>query len=186
MDQACLKAIPENSESIFEFILKLKTIPRAGWQKKLRIRRPESVADHAYSVAAIAMMLSDIKKLNSEKILKMAILHDLAESITGDLTPEDGPKSKKTRLENSAMKKILSNLDKKKTQKQYNSIWMEYQKNTSREAKLLHDVDKLEMALQAKIYSKFYSAKKNWHHFLILQKKQITNSDIKKLVEKLG
>lgn len=184
MDQACLKAIPENSESIFEFILKLKTIPRAGWQKKLGITRPESVADHAYSVAAIAMMLSDIKKLNSEKILKMAILHDLAESITGDLTPEDGPKSKKTRLENSAMKKILSNLD-KKTQKQYQSIWMEYQQNTSREAKLLHDVDKLEMALQAKIYSKFYSAKK-LAPFFDSAKKQITNSDIKKLVEKLG
>jgi len=81
--------------------------------KKLGLKNPESVADHAYCVAAIAMVLSDSKKLDSEKILKMAILHDLAESITGDLTPEDGPKQKK---EDAAMKKnpiYFESIDKK-------------------------------------------------------------------------
>lgn len=184
MDQACLKATLENSESLFEFILRLKTIPRTGWQKKVGIARPESVADHAYSVAAIAMIISDAKKLDTGKILKMAILHDLAESITGDLTPEDGPKSKKIRLENSAMKKILSHLD-AKTQKQYWSIWMQYQKNTTREARLLHDVDKLEMALQAKVYSKSHP-KKKLEQFFDSAKMHIVDSDVKKLLEKIS
>ncbi|MBM3903656.1 MAG: HD domain-containing protein [Thaumarchaeota archaeon] len=183
MDQACLKATLENSESIFEFILKLKTIPRAGWQKKVGITRPESVADHAYSVAAIAMVLSDAKKLDTGKILKMAILHDLAESVIGDLTPEDGPKSKKIKLENSAMKKILSHLN-AKTQKQYWFIWMQYQKNTTREAKLLHNVDKLEMALQARIYSKSFPAKK-LEPFFDSARKHITDPDIKKILGKI-
>lgn len=34
------------------------------------------------------MIISDLEKLNTEKILKMSILHDLAESITNDRTPE--------------------------------------------------------------------------------------------------
>ena len=183
MDQACLKATLENSESIFEFILKLKTVPRAGWQKKVGITSPESVADHAYCVAAIAMILSDVKKLDTGKILKMAILHDLAESITGDLTPEDGPKSKKIRLENAAMKKILSYFD-RKNQKQYWSIWMQYQKNSSKEAKLLHNVDKLEMALQARIYAKSYKRQK-LEPFFDSAKKHMRDPDVKKILDKI-
>lgn len=182
MDQACLKATLENSESIFEFILKLKTIPRSGWQR-IGIASPESVADHAYSVAAIAMILSDAKKLDTAKILKMAILHDLAESITGDLTPKDGPRSKKIRLENAAMKKILSHFD-KKIQKQYWSVWAEYQKSSSKEAKLLHDVDKLEMALQARLYSKSYK-KQKLAPFFDSAKKHIQDLDVKKLLNKI-
>lgn len=184
MDQACLKAIQENTSTIFDFILHLKTIPRSGWQKKLGIKRPESVADHAYGVAAIAMILSDSKRLNSTKVLKMAILHDLAESITGDLTPEDGPKSKKTKLENLAMKKILSTLE-PKIKNQYHTIWMEYQKNQTPEAKLLHQVDKLEMALQANIYKKFGHSKQKLKPFLDSAKKQITDPKIKKLLQKI-
>lgn len=184
MDQAYLKATLENSESIFEFILKLKTIPRAGWKKKAGIISPESVADHAYSVAAIAMMLSDAKNLNTGKILKMAILHDLAESIVGDLTPEDASKSKKRQLEDSAMKEILSLFD-AKTRKQYWHIWMQYQKNSSKEAKLLHDIDKLEMALQAQVYSKLYK-RQRLEMFFDSAKKQITDPDIKKILERIS
>jgi putative hydrolase of HD superfamily len=184
MDQAYLKATLENSESIFEFILKLKTVSRAGWKKKAGIIHPESVADHAYSVAAIAMILSDAKNLDTGKILKMAILHDLAESIVGDLTPEDASKSKKMRLENSAMKKILSLFD-ARTKKQYWFIWMQYQKNSSKEAKLLHDVDKLEMALQAKVYSKSYEQQK-LAPFFDSAKKHIRDSDIKKILGRIS
>ena len=184
MDQACLKATQENTSTIFDIILHLKTIPRSGWQKKLGIKRPESVADHAFGVAAIAMILSDSKRLDSAKVLKMAILHDLAESLTGDLTPEDGPKSKKIKLENTAMKKILSTLE-PKTQKQYYSVWVEYQKNITSEAKLLHQVDKLEMALQANIYKKSGHSKQKLKPFLDSAIKQITDPEIKKILQKI-
>ena len=181
MDQACLKATLENS-NIFDFILQLKTIPRSGWQKKLGISHPESVADHAYSVAILSMILSDSKKLDTQKILKMALLHDLAESVVGDLTPEDATKSKKIKLENMAMKKILATLD-DITSKQYWSIWTEYQKKSSREAKLLHDVDKLEMALQASVYKKAgYQVKP----FFDSAKKQIKDTQLQKILKKLG
>ena len=132
--------------------MNLKTIPRQGWIEKLSIKNPESVADHTYSMSIIGMILSDSQKYNTEKILKMILLHDLAESITGDLTPEQKSKEKMV-LENKTFEKILTHLP-EGLQEQYYQIWNEYQTNDSNEANFVHQIDKLEMALQAKIYSK--------------------------------
>lgn len=179
--QAYLKATLENSDLFFEHILNLKTKPRRGWQKKIGIKKPESVADHAYAVATIAMILSDSKKLNSEKILKMALLHDLAESITGDLTPDDGPKKKK---ENAAMKKIISSL-RPTLRKQYWSLWIQYQNNTTKEARLLHDIDKLEMALQAKKYRTNGHSRKKLEQFFDSALDRTNDLQIKKMIQQL-
>ena len=67
-------------EDFFQKVLELKNIPRQGWKEKLGINNPESVADHSYSTSVISMILSDLEGLNSEKIIRMALLHDLAES----------------------------------------------------------------------------------------------------------
>ena len=88
----------------------LKTIPRQGWKEKLQIDHPESVADHSYTVTAMSMVLSDLEGLNTEKIIKMALLHDLAESIIGDITPNTITNNEKILKENQAMKQILKNL----------------------------------------------------------------------------
>ena len=75
-------------------------VQRQGWIDELSIKNSESVADHTYSMAIIGMVLSDSQKYNTEKILKMILIHDLAESITGDFTPEQKSKEEKTILEN--------------------------------------------------------------------------------------
>ena len=75
-------------EKFFQKVLELKNVPRQGWKEKLEIINPESVAEHSYSTAAISMILSDLEGLNTEKIIKMALLHDLAESTIGDIIPE--------------------------------------------------------------------------------------------------
>ena len=71
----------------FKTAANLKNISRQGWVDKLSIDDPESVADHSYSMAVMSMVISDIGNYDSEKILKMALLHDLAESKIGDYTP---------------------------------------------------------------------------------------------------
>ena len=137
----------------FKIASNLKNVPRQGWIKKLDIKDPESVADHSYSVALFSMVISDLAKYDSEKVLKMALLHDLAESEIGDYTPSDIPKEEKTKLEEDAFIKIMGHLpDSIKTE--YLEIWQEYQANNSDEARILHQIDKLEMALQAKTYQK--------------------------------
>ena len=135
----------------FQRVLELKNVPRQGWKEKLEIDNPESVADHSYSTSVMSMVLSDLDGLDTEKIIKMALLHDLSESIIGDITPDKMLKDEKINKENFAMKQILKNLP-NKIAAQYFEIWCEYQKNSSQESKLLHDIDKLEMVFQAKFY----------------------------------
>lgn len=161
----------------------LKKIPRQGWINKTGIKNPESVADHTFSTTIMAMVLGDVMKLNVEKIVKMSLLHDLSESVTGDITPDSISKSDKINLESKTMNSILGKLP-KTLQDDYLAIWDEYQENKSESAKLVHDLDKLEMALQAKIYSKEY-ASKNFDEFIESAESSIKSPEIKKILRKI-
>jgi len=168
-------------EEFFQKVLELKNVPRQGWKEKLEIINPESVADHIYSTAVISMVLSDIEGLDSEKIIRMALLHDLAESVTGDITPNNITKDEKARKENIAMKQILKNLP-DKIAGQYFEIWNEYQKNSSQESRLLHDIDKLEMAFQAKFYQNKGISKEKLQTFFNTAKKEIKSKNLRNIL----
>jgi putative hydrolase of HD superfamily len=137
----------------FQYVLQLKCVKRAGWISKVRVNNPESVADHTYSMCAISMVLSDILGLNTERVLKMVILHDLAESIMGDYMPGEITKKQKLLQESDAMNSILCCLP-HGIRLNYKKIWQEYILNRTDAARFVHRVDKLEMALQARQYSK--------------------------------
>ncbi len=162
----------------------LKKIPRQGWVDKLSIDKPESVADHTFSMAIMGMIFSDLENYDTGKILKIILLHDLAESITGDITPEQISKEEKTAMENNTMKKILVDLP-LLLQKQYDTLWEEYQSNNSKEAKLVHQLDKLEMALQAKIYSDDGYPKEKLDSFFSSAEKEITEPKLLDLFKKI-
>ena len=168
-------------EDFFQKVLELKNIPRQGWKEKLGINNPESVADHSYSTTVISMILSDLEGLNTEKIIKMALLHDLAESIIGDIIPDDIAKNEKVRKENIAMKQILKNLP-NKIAEPYFEIWIEYQKNSSQESRLLHDIDKLEMAFQAKFYQNKGISKEKLQTFFNTAKKEIKSKNLRNIL----
>ena len=163
---------------------KLKKIPRQGWIDKLSISDPESVADHTFSMAIIGMIFSDLEGYNTEKILKIILLHDIAEAIIGDITPGKMSIKRKTELENNAMKKILGNLP-NTLQKQYDDLWVEYQINNSNESQLVHQIDKLEMALQAKIYSNEGYSEKLLDSFVKTAKNEITDPKLMKIFKKI-
>jgi len=160
--------------------INLKKIPRQGWINKLVISNSESVADHTFSMAIMGMIFSDLKNYNTEKIIKMILLHDLAESVTGDILPKQISKNEKNTLENNTMKKILSDLP-INIQKQYHVIWEDYQTNNSKEAKFVHQLDKLEMALQAKIYSNEGHHKDKLRSFFDSARDEITDTKLLEL-----
>ena len=168
-------------ENFIEKVLELKDVPRQGWKEKLEMNNPESVADHSYSTTVMSMIFSDLAGLNNEKIIRMALLHDLAESIIGDITPNSITKNEKIIKENIAMKQILKNLP-NKIAKQYFEIWNEYQKNSSEESKLLHDIDKLEMALQAKFYQNKGISKEKLETFFNTAMKEIKNKNLRNIL----
>lgn len=130
---------------------KLKAVPREGWRMR-GIKDCESVAEHTFRVAFIAMLLSEMEKCSMQKALKMSLLHDLPESLVGDLTRRSSNYRQKKKIEKKAMSKILKNLP-GKLRKEYMQLWEEYRKGRTREAKLVKYADKLEMLLQAKEYA---------------------------------
>lgn len=170
--------------NFFHTSANLKKIPRQGWIDKLSVNRPESVADHVFSMAIMGMIFSDLENQDTEKILKMILLHDLAESVIGDMTPDQISKEEKIAIENKTMKNILENLP-PPIQKQYALLWEEYQLNNSKEAKIVHQLDKLEMALQAKIYFNEGYPEEKLTSFFNSSKSEITDPKLLDLFKKI-
>ena len=169
--------------NFFFQIANLKNIPRTGWKTKLHISNPESVADHSYMMTVMAMIMSDIKNLNTEKIIKMSLLHDWAESKIGDFMPDEIAPDKKIALEENAMNEILGILP-NPVKDDYSTIWNEYQDMVSSESKLVHEIDKLEMALQAKIYEKDTDPEKI-KLFVTSAVEQVLDNDLKKILSEI-
>jgi putative hydrolase of HD superfamily len=168
----------------FKTAVNLKNISRQGWINKLSLKHPESVADHSYSMAIMGMVISDLENYNSEKILKMILLHDLAESKIGDYTPNQISIENKIKIENKAYDEIINSLP-DAIKLQYGQIWEEYQKQESPESKIVHQIDKLEMALQAKMYQKEGSPKEAIESFFKSAENEITHPKLKELFNQI-
>ncbi len=129
-----------------EFLLKsfeIKEIKRKGWLRKVGIENPESVASHSFGIALLALVFLDDPELF--RLLKMAIIHDLAEVIIGDLTPEE-KREDHAKLKLEAFKHLISPLSEEKRRK-----LLEVFEEASRD-ELFKELDKLDMAIQALYY----------------------------------
>jgi putative hydrolase of HD superfamily len=168
----------------FYIITELKKVHRKGWKSKIGIENPESVADHSFGTAIMAMVFSDSLKLDTEKILKMALLHDLAESVTGDFMPEEISKENKKNAETDAMKELLSKLP-DNLSSEYYRVWDEYVRSDTKESNLLHEIDKLEMAIQALKYSSQGFSDEKLGLFIDSAKKEIKSKELLDLLDTL-
>lgn len=63
----------------------LKALKRTGWVR-MKVRLPESVADHMYRLTAMSFCIQD-PKLNRDHIAKLCAVHDIAEAVIGDIIP---------------------------------------------------------------------------------------------------
>ena len=135
---------------------KLKTVKRSGWISHAKIVEPESVADHSFRCGILAMCIGDLMGMPVEKLMKMMLLHDIHEAITGDYNTsakQQGGISELEHQQKIAIQEILS-LFSSKLEKQYISLWEEFEKRETPEAILANDIDKIEMMFQALEYEK--------------------------------
>lgn len=164
---------------------KLKDLKRQGWIEKLSITDGESVADHSYVTALISMMLSDTIQSNTERAIKMALLHDLAEAKIGDVVPGQMPDKQKEKIETDAFFEIVSVLP-DDLKSEYAEIWGEFCAGKTAEAKLVRQADKIDMALQAVLYEKGGRAtKKGIAAFLSTADHAITDTHAKDLLSEI-
>lgn len=132
---------------------RLKRTPRAGWVMR-GVANAESVADHSFSVAFISLTLAELvdQPLDKAKLLTIALLHDLPESVVGDLpTPAVAyfPSGAKPKAEERVLIELLRCLP---CAEQWLAWWQEFENGTSAEGRLVRDADRLDMLIQAHVY----------------------------------
>ncbi|KAG5068722.1 hypothetical protein JHK85_001099 [Glycine max] len=195
-----------SSSSVIDFLTlchRLKTTKRKGWVNH-GIKGAESIADHMYRMALMALVSGDVPGLDREsfappnfgapqffgnmqqphfangttptpgchtylvhifrtqrlllvihlgfalhsffllyRCIKIALVHDIAEAIVGDITPSDGvPKAEKSRMEQEALSKMCELLGGGIRAEEIKELWAEYENNSSLEANLVKDFDK--------------------------------------------
>lgn len=179
---------PQFANKMVDFMIdigKSKRLYRTGWVRE-KIKDPESVAEHSFRVSVVSMVLADQLGLDKEKLIKMALVHDLGEVITGDLVFSRGEiidikkKNEKEEKEEEGIKKILKGIDKKE---EYIKIFDEMLERVTKEAKIFWEIDKLEMAMQALEYEK--EQNKKLDEFFVNADLAINTPHIKKILRQI-
>lgn len=131
---------------------KLKNVIRTGWKDwNVKRERLESVAEHVYGVQmlAIAMYSEFGYDIDIQKVIFMLAIHELGETIIGDLTQFQISKQEKEKIEHEVVNKILCGLmDGKKIEE----LFLEFDAHETKEALFAYQCDKLECDLQCKLY----------------------------------
>lgn len=139
--------------SFFRLVGRLKETKRTGWVRS-GVQGAESVSDHMYRMSLIAFTAASDAGVDGLHAAKLALVHDLAEALVGDITPHDGitPQAKRKR-EQDAMRVICDDLLKgMEVGLELYDLWFEYEMGDSEEARFVKQIDKLEMVLQADEY----------------------------------
>lgn len=130
---------------------KLKCVLRHGWTSN---GRHESVAEHTWRMSLMVILVANElnRDINTEKALKMAVVHDLVEAICGDVPAFDlindhNARTLKDQQERAAICRIES-MAPDLVGGEIKALWEEFEEGASYEAKVVLALDKLEAQIQ--------------------------------------
>jgi len=177
-----------NIKRFYKTVRKLKEIRRSGWTER-GVKDAETVADHSFMVAVLCTAFPK-KGIDKDKAMKMALLHDLAESKVGDLISKEHwqqggtiSRLEKIKKEENALKEILSDLKDEEAKEIFN-LWKEYEEEKTPEAKFVKEMDTVEMIFQALDYNSKGNYEKPIETFWDNKNMSlIKDKNIKKLIE---
>ena len=158
---------------------KLKNVIRTGWiDWKVKRERVESIAEHIFGVQMLALAMKSEYEYDIDimKVMYMLAIHELGETIIGDLTQFQISKEEKEKIEHEAVHKILSSLiDGDKIEE----LFLEFDAHETKEAIFAYQCVKLECDIQCKLYDQegcvdLYHQEGN---------DTCNNDDVKKLLE---
>ena len=131
---------------------RLKNVIRTGWKNwNVQRERIESVAEHIFGVQmlAIAMKSEYSYDIDIMKVIFMLAIHELGETVIGDITQFEISKEEKEKIEHKAVHRILNGL---LDGKQIEELFLEFDEHNTKEAMFAYQCDKLECDLQSKLY----------------------------------
>lgn len=167
-------------EMFFEYA-QLKNLYRQGWLKcGITTLHCETVADHSFGVALLGYTIAEEYRpdLDSTKVMKLGLFHEMGEIYAGDVTPVDNVSiDEKVQKEFESVQKVFSKLP---DSDKYINIWLEFEYQKSAEAKFVKQIDKLELVLQADLYEKLDY--KELDEFFSSVKKKIETPELKTIL----
>lgn len=131
----------------------LKDETRTGWVLR-EIADPESVADHSWGTALLCMVFGRDAGVDVGRAIRIAVVHDLAEAVTGDIArrvdagAQTTSEAEKARLEREAMDSLVADWDGQEIEE----LWAEYEERSSPEAVFVRDMNLIDMCVQALKY----------------------------------
>jgi len=132
-------------------IYDLKDEKRTGWELR-NIENPESVAAHSWGVAFLALKYMP-DYLDSEKVLKLALIHDVAEAEVGDIAKRAvDAESKVSEQEKERLERVTTQDYSRQLGGFISENWGEYQERSTDEAKFVKDMDLIDLCIQALKY----------------------------------
>lgn len=181
-----VRSHPDPHMKTLDFALligKLKRVPRTGWIDHL-VQDPESVAEHSYRMALLAMVLAPRLSIDVTKTMKIALIHDLAEAEIGDIVTLRGTKIvgdviEKRAKEAEAMRGIAQILEINELE----SLFKEYGEQSSPESRLVKQLDRLEMLIQAYEYET--EQKVDLEEFFIATRSELIGKELGDLFDEL-
>ncbi|WP_455619743.1 HD domain-containing protein [Eisenbergiella sp.] len=124
----------------------LKNVRRTAWTSE---GKQESTAEHSWRLALLAMaVLEEYPQLNSLKVIKMALLHDIGEIREGDISAALRPDPEQKYLTEERGASGLFSLLPPPLEKEYMELWREYNEAVSKESRLVKALDKAETIMQ--------------------------------------
>ena len=142
----------ENVLNYYILCNKLKNVIRTGWLNwNVKRERVESIAEHIFGVQMLAIAMKSEYQYDVDilKVIYMLAIHELGETIIGDLTQFQISKQEKEKLEHEAVHKILSSLI---DGKYIEELFLEFDAHETKEAIFAYQCDKLECDIQCKLY----------------------------------
>jgi|GEM_PF-219376 len=167
-------------------MIDLKGLYRQGWLKRgVPEERAESVADHSFGTALLAVLLADTLRtdpdfagLDRQRCIEMALVHELGEVYVGDLTPVDGvSREDKYRQEREAFIKVVEGLP---NGKELLTLWEDFETGASPEARFIRQLDRLEMGIQAALLKA--EGYQRMDEFLKSAHKTVTHKNLKAIL----
>ena len=157
--------------------------------------RKESVAEHSWRLGVMAMLVADeFPELDINKVIKMSLIHDLGEAITGDVASFFKTDDNR-RAEALAIEELISMLPEPHAS-EFCELFAEMSERKTPEAKLLKALDNTEAVIahnEADIstwipleYSEnLVYGEENcaWHPWLVEFRKMLKEDSIKKIEE---
>ncbi len=142
----------QNVVNYYVLCNRLKNTIRTGWKDwNVQRERIESIAEHIFGVQMLAIAMKSEYEYDVDimKVIYMLAVHELGETIIGDLTQFQISNEEKEKMEHDAVHKILNKL---LDGNQIEELFLEFDAHKTKESMFAYQCDKLECDLQCKLY----------------------------------